>query len=129
VSEFIQQNIKPASKKCYIIRMAIEQFADILLEKLRFISQAETVIGKPIQAGEHTTIIPVSRVSLGFGLGGHSGKGEVTGSGGGASVEPVAFLVLSGDDVRIVPVTRDNSMLSKIVDLVPDVMSSFKKDK
>ncbi len=109
--------------------MAIEQFADILLEKLRFISQAETVIGKPIQAGEHTTIIPVSRVSLGFGLGGHSGKGEITGSGGGASVEPVAFLVLSGDDVRIVPVTRDNSMLSKIVDLVPDVMSSFKKDK
>ena len=109
--------------------MAIEQFADILLEKLRFISQAETVIGKPIQAGEHTTIIPVSRVSLGFGLGGHSGKGEITGSGGGASVEPVAFLVLSGDDVRIVPVTRDNSMLSKIVGLVPDVMSSFKKDK
>ena len=54
--------------------MAIEQFADILLEKLRFISQAETVVGKPIQAGEHTTIIPVSRVSLGFGLGGHSGK-------------------------------------------------------
>ena len=46
--------------------MAIEQFADILLEKLRFISQAETVVGKPIQAGEHTTIIPVSRVSLGF---------------------------------------------------------------
>jgi len=129
VSEFIRQNIKPASKKCYIIHMAIEQFADILLEKLRFISQAETVIGKPIQAGEHTTIIPVSRVSLGFGLGGHSGKGEITGSGGGASVEPVAFLVLSGDDVRIVPVTRDNSMLSKIVDLVPDVMSSFKKNK
>ncbi len=109
--------------------MAIEQFADILLEKLRFISQAETVIGKPIQAGEHTTIIPVSRVSLGFGLGGHSGKGEITGSGGGASVEPVAFLVISGDDVRVVPVTRDNSMLSKIVDIVPDVVSSFKKDK
>lgn len=108
--------------------MAIEQFADVLLEKLRLITQAETVIGKPIQAGEHTTIIPVSRVSLGFGIGGHSGKGDITGSGGGASVEPVAFLIISGDDVRVVPVTRDNSVLSKVVDLVPDLISGFKKN-
>ena len=49
--------------------MAIEKLAETLLEKLRFITQAETVIGKPIQAGE-STVVPVSRVSVGFGFGG-----------------------------------------------------------
>ena len=47
---------------CYIKIMAIEKLAETLLEKLRFITQAETVIGKPIQAGE-STVVPVSRVS------------------------------------------------------------------
>src|SRR5690554_7083123 len=104
--------------------MSIEKFADVLLEKLRFISQAETVIGKPIQSGD-TTIIPVRRVSLGFGLGGKeddSKKAVLTGSGGGASVESVAFVILSGEHVRVVAVTRDNSMLSELVGLVPDVI-------
>jgi len=41
--------------------MAIEKLAETLLEKLRFITQAETVIGKPIQAGD-STVVPVSRV-------------------------------------------------------------------
>ena len=49
--------------------MAIEKLAETLLEKLRFITKAETVIGNPIQAGE-STVVPVSRVSVGFGFGG-----------------------------------------------------------
>ena len=82
--------------------MAIEKLAETLLEKLRFITQAETVIGKPIQAGD-STVVPVSRVSVGFGFGGHQSKGDTSASGGGASVEPVAFLVIKGDDVISCP--------------------------
>lgn len=106
--------------------MAIEKLAETLLEKLKFITQAETVIGSPIQAGS-ATVVPVSRVSVGFGLGGHAAKGELTASGGGASVEPVAFLVLNGDDVRIMPITKDSSLVSKVMDIVPDVVSKFGK--
>ena len=95
--------------------MAIEKLAETLLEKLRFITQAETVIGQPIQAGE-STVVPVSRVSVGFGFGGHAGKGDTSASGGGASVEPVAFLVIKGDDVRIMPITKDSSLVSKVMD-------------
>ncbi|MCF0216655.1 MAG: sporulation protein [Fibrobacteraceae bacterium] len=108
--------------------MAIEKLAETLLEKLRFITQAETVIGKPIQAGE-STIVPVSRVSVGFGVGGHANKGEISASGGGASVEPVAFLIIRGDDVRIMPITKDSSLVSKVMDIVPDVVNKFTKKK
>ena len=104
--------------------MAIEKLAETLLEKLRFITQAETVIGKPIQAGE-STVVPVSRVSFGFGFGAHQSKGDTSASGGGASVEPVAFLVIKGDDVRIMPISKDSSLVSKVMDIVPDVVNKF----
>ncbi len=104
--------------------MAIEKLAETLLEKLRWISQADTVVGKPIQS-EGTTIIPVSRVSLGFGIGGHNGNGELTGSGGGAQVDPVAFLVIRGDDVKVLPVNKDTSLLGKVYELVPDLVASL----
>ncbi len=112
------------STKYYIKVMAIEKLAETLMEKLRFITKAETVIGEPIQAGE-STVVPVSRVSLGFGFGGHQGKGDTSASGGGASVDPVAFLVIKGDDVRIMPITKDSSLVSKVMDIVPDVMNKF----
>lgn len=104
--------------------MSIENLADTLLEKLRLISQAETVVGKPIQTGT-STIIPVSRVSLGFALGGHVGKGDLKGSGGGAQVDPVAFLVIQGDDVRVLPVNKDTSLMQKVYEIVPDVIAKF----
>lgn len=106
----------------------MEKIAETLLEKLRFITQAETVIGKPIQAGE-ATIVPVSRVSVGFGVGGHQGKSETSASGGGATVEPVAFLVINGDDVRIMPISKDASLMSKVMDIIPDVVSKVAKKK
>lgn len=106
--------------------MAIEKLAESILEKIKLITQAETVIGQPIQAGE-TTIVPVNRISVGFGIGGHNGKGETSASGGGASVEPVAFLSINGSDVRILPVTKDSSTLGKVMDLVPDVVAKFQK--
>ena len=106
--------------------MAIETLADTLLEKIKLITQAETVIGKPIQAGD-TTIVPVNRISVGFGVGGHSGKGDLAASGGGASVEPVAFLAIQNNDVRVLPVSKDTSVMAKVMDLVPDVISKFQK--
>lgn len=104
--------------------MSIEALADTLLEKLRWISQAETVVGKPIQTG-NVTIIPVSKVSLGFGIGGHVGKGDLKGSGGGAQVDPVAFLVIQGDDVRVLPVTKDSTLAQRVYDLIPDIVAKF----
>ena len=107
--------------------MSIENLAETLLEKLRWISQAETVVGKPIQSGD-TTIVPVSRVSVGFGVTGNSDT-ERRGSGGGARVDPIAFLVIRGDDVKVMPVNKETSILSKVSDLIPEVLATIKGKK
>ena len=82
----------------------------VLANEVRQIAQTETVIGEPIHAGE-STIVPVISVSIGFGAGGvHGGQSgtKATGSGGGGgagiSLTPVAFLVVTGDDVRLLPI-------------------------
>ena len=108
--------------------MNLDAMASVLLDKLKGIAQTDTVVGQPIEA-EGVTLIPVSRVSVGFGLGGASNKGEMAGSGGGLTVEPIAFLVVQAEDVKIVSLTRDKDVIGKALDLVPEVLSLLKKDK
>lgn len=108
--------------------MSIEQFADTLLEKLKTISRAETVIGEPI-ISEGATIVPVSRVSVGFGIGGRASKAEMNGSAGGASIEPVAFLVMKGENIQVMPIAKNSNFANKVLDLVPEVLDIVKKNK
>jgi len=91
-----------------------------------------TIVGEPIRAGD-VTLVPISRVSVGFGCGGtdFSSKGEPKkdsfggGGGGGAGVkiDPVAFLVVRGDNVRILPILPPaNGAVDRAVELLPEVM-------
>jgi uncharacterized spore protein YtfJ len=108
--------------------MSIDNIASVILEKLRGIAQTDTVIGKPIVV-DNTTLIPVSRVSMGFGLGSNSGKSESTGSGGGVSVEPIAFIIVSDGNARLMSLTREKDVFGKAIDMVPEVLSLLKKEK
>ncbi|GHV11051.1 hypothetical protein AGMMS49938_01080 [Fibrobacterales bacterium] len=106
--------------------MSVESIAETLLEKLKDIANTETVVGEPIRSGE-STVIPVSRLSVGMGMGGHTGKGDTASSGGGLRIDPIAFLVLKGNDVRVLPIGKENSALAKIADLTPDVINFLLK--
>ncbi len=102
--------------------------AATILEKLKSIAQTETIVGNPIVL-EGVTLIPVSKVSVGFGFGAHSSKSESAGSGGGLTVEPIAFIVVRDGDAKIVSLTRDKDIFGKAMDLVPEVLALLKKDK
>jgi uncharacterized spore protein YtfJ len=108
--------------------MSIDSVASVILEKLRGLASTETVIGKPIIV-ENTTLIPVSKVSVGFALGSNAGKSELTGSGGGLSVEPIAFIVISDGNTRVLSLTREKDVFGKAIDMVPEVLAMLKKDK
>ncbi len=102
------------------------------LQKLREMVDANTVVGTPIQTPDGLTLIPVSRLSMGFASGGSEfgkapkveGKNNFGGgAGGGVKVEPIAFLVVRGENVRLLPVGPGPvSTLDRVVDMVPDVV-------
>jgi uncharacterized spore protein YtfJ len=108
--------------------MVIEALVETVLVKLREAAQTETVIGKPITV-KNTTLVPVSRVSIGFGAGGgkqeRDGKGgECT--GGGISIEPLAFVVIRDEKVELVSMKGEESAFAKVVDLIPDIVEKVK---
>ena len=83
------------------------------MEKIRTMVDVNTIVGQPILAGE-VTIIPVSKVSFGFASGGSdfatkNQKPDADnsfggGSGAGVNINPIAFLVVRGDTVKLLPV-------------------------
>ena len=102
------------------------------MQKLREIADVNTIVGKPIVAGE-ITIIPISKLTVGFASGGSdfTSKNQKPeddnsfggGSGASARLDPVAFLIIRGDSVRLLPVAPGPiSTVDRIVDAVPEVV-------
>lgn len=99
------------------------------MSKIREMVDSNTIIGEPINTPDGVTLIPVSRLSFGFGCGGGDyGKQSNANKFGGAStagvkVEPVAFLVVKDGVTRILPVaTPALTTVDRVIDMVPGVM-------
>jgi uncharacterized spore protein YtfJ len=104
----------------------VQTLIERVMGELHRIVQTETVIGEPLKAGS-LTIIPVSKISFGFGAGGQEGKGQ-SGTGGGASVEPIAFLVIHGDEKVEIMTLGDREMgWAQLAELVPGAIDKLKK--
>ena len=77
---------------------SVSELMETTMTKIREMVDSNSVIGEPITTPDGVTLIPVSRVSLGFGSGGgtYGQTSERFGGGGGAGVkiDPVAFLVI-----------------------------------
>ncbi|MFQ6617510.1 MAG: GerW family sporulation protein [Fidelibacterota bacterium] len=114
--------------------MDLEKLISTVISKLREVVKTETVVGEPIQA-EKAVIIPVSKVTIGFGAGGGEGKeskkgvGSGGGAGGGATIEPVAFIVVSEGKASLLPLVAKEATLAKVIDLIPDIINKLKKEK
>jgi len=102
------------------------------IAKIREMVDVNSVVGDPIVTADGVTIIPVSKVSVGFGGGGSDfvsknlNKQENPfggGAGGGVKVTPIAFLIVKEGNVRMLPVAAPaNTTPDRIVELVPDVL-------
>ena len=115
--------------------MDITEAVKAVMEQIKETVRSETVIGTPVQA-EEAVIVPVSRVSFGFGAGGGggddpngAGKGSGMGVGGGATVEPVAFVVVSKGKAQLLPLKSREATLTRLIDLVPEVLELVKNMK
>jgi len=98
------------------------------MESIKEMVDVNTVIGDPVEAPDGSVIIPVSRVGLGFAAGGSEFGAQKEaelpfggGSGAGVSVQPVGFLVVGQETVRLLPVSQ-SAIFDRLVDLVPQLV-------
>ena len=102
------------------------------MKKIREMVDVNSVIGTPITAGD-VTVIPVTRVSVGYGGGGTdyatknypANRDNAFGGGAGAGVNitPIAFLIVRGESVRLLPVAEPaTSSVDRLIELIPDLI-------
>ena len=97
------------------------------MEKVKEMVDANNIVGEPITTPDGVTLIPVSRLSFGFGCGGGDYGKQAPKFGGastaGVKVEPVAFLVVKDGVTRVMPVALPAvGTVDRVIDLVPQVM-------
>ena len=119
----------------------IESLMMTTMSSIQNMVDVNTIIGEPIESIDGMTIIPISKVSFGFAAGGSEFKGETVneyskkeeeelvqyrlpfggGAGAGASINPVAFLVIQNGTARLLPIEH-SSCIDRLMDYVPDLM-------
>lgn len=104
------------------------------IDKINQMVDTNTIVGQPITTPDGVTLIPISKVSFGFGSGGGD-YGKTTpkenfggGSAAGVKIDPVAFIVIKDGITRILPVAvPPTSTMERIVEKVPEIMDKMEK--
>ncbi len=111
------------------------------MDSIKDMIDVNTIVGEPIETSNNMVIIPISKVGLGFAAGGSEFRGETVdeytkkekeeqvqyrlpfggGAGAGVSISPIAFLVVTQNNVKLLPVNHSSS-LDRLVDYVPDLI-------
>ena len=120
----------------------INNLMETAMQSIKDMVDVNTIIGEAVEAKDGTIIVPISKVSFGFGAGGSDfGQKGISsgdsnfggGSGGGATIEPVAFMVVGKEQIKLMPVEKNASPVEEIIDSVPTILDKivnlFKKKK
>lgn len=116
---------------------AINQLIENSMEKIKGLIDSSTVIGEKVETLDGTTIIPISRVSVGYVVGGgeyadlssrkfHNNFPMAGGSSGGMSISPVGFLIEKSGEVNFVNI-EDKSTYQTILNMVNTILNKMKK--
>lgn len=117
----------------------IENLMKSTMEQLKTMIDVDTIIGDPINAQDGSTILPISKLSLGFASGGSeypqtkdtlvNDKYPFGGAvGAGVSIKPIAFLVIKKDSQRLISL-NNISPADKIIDGIPQIMDMINNIK
>ena len=108
----------------------VDELVKTVMAEMRQMANSQNVVADPIKLGDDTVVVPVSKIALGFGaggVGGEAGANGGSGTGGGISIEPVAFIVVSQGKPTLLPLAKTEATLSKVIDLVPEVLAKIGK--
>ncbi|SFP91967.1 GerW family sporulation protein [Caldicoprobacter faecalis] len=123
----------------------IENIMKTTMENIKEMIDVNTIVGDAVETADGNVIIPISKVSFGFVAGGGEykdggkeqkqgrggGEGEPSasipfagGTGAGVSVNPVAFLVVGGGKVKLLPVCFRTSA-DRIIEMIPQLLEDI----
>lgn len=111
------------------MEFSFKENIDSMFERFENFLKEKTVIGEPMEMG-NVTLIPACTVSFGMGNGGGDGTdqkgngGTGTGGGFGARITPTAMIVVKGDNVEILPISKGHAF-EKLIDMVPNLMDKI----
>ncbi|MFB5191210.1 GerW family sporulation protein [Alicyclobacillus fastidiosus] len=115
----------------------IQGLMQTAMSNIREMVDVNTIIGDPVETPDGTVILPVSKVGFGFAAGGsefapstsHGSGGSSDGenpfgggSGGGVSITPIGFLIVHGNNVRLLSTDNQNQLYDRLIDMAPSVM-------
>lgn len=109
------------------------------MSSIRDMVDVNTIIGDPVETPDGTVILPVSKVGFGFAAGGSefntSENGNASadgganpfggGSGGGVSIVPIGFLIVNGNNVRLLSTDNQNQLYDRLIDMAPSVVEKI----
>lgn len=113
----------------------IEKLMDTAMTNIKSMVDVNTIVGDPVETPDGSVIIPISRVSFGFAAGGGELKSSMKdngdenkpfagGSGAGVMLTPVAFLVVSKEQVRLLPV-NNNAVVERLINIAPELLQQI----
>ncbi|WP_164216742.1 GerW family sporulation protein [Virgibacillus sp. YIM 98842] len=109
------------------------------MENLKDIVEVNTIIGDPVESPDGSVIIPVSKLGFGFAAGGSEFKSGSQGSsedeelpfgggsGGGVSITPIAFLIVSEKGIKMVHLDQQTHIYEKMLDYAPQVVEKIQQ--
>lgn len=115
----------------------IQGLMETAMSNIREMVDVNTIIGDPVETPDGTVILPVSRVGFGFAAGGSefrtqdgNSNSQQTGSdmpfgggsGGGVSIVPIGFLIVHGNNVRLLSTDNQNQLYDRLIDMAPSVL-------
>lgn len=120
---------------------SIQSLMETTLETIKGSIDANTIIGDPIKT-ETTVVVPISKVTIGFGIGGGEysrGYNETKkidteskndtnfagGSAGAISVQPVAFVVVENGETRLMSLDNNINLVDNILTITPRVIEKL----
>ena len=112
------------------------------MENLKEMIDVNTIIGDPVETPDGSVILTVSKVGFGFAAGGSEfimdgeagGQGSDKtkhpfggGSGGGVSITPIAFLIVSSQGIKMVHLDESTHLYERILDLAPQAVDKIQQ--
>ena len=121
-----------------IYKNKIEEVMNSAMNNLKSLVDIEVVVGKPIVSNDMMTIIPLTKVTMGFVSGGGEYNADLKdkrdaeypfsgGSGGGMSIKPIGFLIIKNAEIELVKIDA-KSALDKLIETVPEVARFISKN-